>query len=112
MKTLLASAALLSLLATGSAVARSKMSDEYRADSPRMHMSDSDHRMGYSDERRYHNKYDDDDRYERMQGRHDDDDDREYSRRGQRGFDRMDANGDGVIDREEFTAHMQDHDRS
>lgn len=46
-----------------------------------------------------------------MQGRHDDDD-REHANRGQGGFNRMDTNGDGMIDREEFTAHMQDHDRS
>lgn len=110
MKTLLASAALLSLLAAGTAVAGSKISDEYRADSPRMQMSDSDHRMGHSGERRDHDRYDDD-RYEAMRGHHDDDD-REYTRRDSHGFDRMDTNGDGVIDREEFTAHMQDHDRS
>lgn len=112
MKTLLASAAILSLLAAGTAVAGSKMSGEYSGDSPRMQMSDSEHRMGHSDERRGHGKYDDDDRYEHMQGRHDDDDDREHANRGQRGFDQMDKNGDGMIDREEFTAHMQDHDRS
>ena len=112
MKTLLASAAILSLLAAGTAVAGSKMSGEYRSDSPHMEKSDQDNRMGSSDDRRGYDKYDDDDRSERMQGRHSDDDDREHSNRGQRGFDRMDTNGDGVIDRKEFTAHTQDRDRS
>ncbi len=112
MKTLLASAAILSLLAAGSAVAGSKMSGDHRDDHPHMQMSDSEHDKGYSGKGRGYDKYDDDDdRSERMQGRHDNDD-REHANRGQGGFNRMDTNGDGMIDREEFTAHMQDHDRS
>ena len=43
MKTLLASAAILSLLAAGSAVAGSKMSGDHRDDHPHMQMSDSEH---------------------------------------------------------------------
>jgi hypothetical protein len=112
MKSLLASAAILSLLAAGTAVAGSKMPGAYRSDSPRMGMSDEDHRMGRSEDRYSRDKYDDDDRYEHMEGRDKDDDDREHSNRGHRGFDRMDTNGDGVIDRKEFTAHKQDRERS
>lgn len=113
MKTLLAATAILSLLAAGTAVAGSKMSGGYAGDGPRMQMSDSDSYPDRAKDRREYEKYDDDDdRSEYMRNRYDDDDDHAYSDRSERAFQRMDINGDGMIDKQEFKSHMQMRKRS